>query len=325
MNGKASSNRILGYSFLASVLINMGWVAWIAHSSIFGSAVTMTTLHERPIRIFKPVPVKPRPKPKTVTPLPPPPPPKQAKAPPEIKPLRQVLHLRAISHMPPSPHKQTVRPAPMVSQAQTAPATTPVAARPVSLPRPIAVAQSPRSMSSLLRTPSPENIGPVQPTAPSPTPQTTQAPAVRQPEPTVKQPEPVAKRPEPAVKQSEPTPVVRHASEVRAQPEAEPPRRVEHPKGWVNIEAREATLEGDIEVPPLPDGVELGQLESTTVIISYEVDESGHPTNVKVRKRSGNSELDEKCIEAVRRARYLPAVQDHIPYAARTSFSFNFT
>ncbi len=77
-NEKSLANRILGYSFAASVVINLGWIFWVAHSDIFGSAANIAQLHEKPIKIFKPIPVKPKPKPPK--PIPPPPPPKQQAA-----------------------------------------------------------------------------------------------------------------------------------------------------------------------------------------------------------------------------------------------------
>ncbi len=80
---KSLSDRILGYAFLASVVVNIGWVALVSHSNLFSSGKSPLALHEKPIKVFKPIPVKPKPKPVK----PPPPPPKPPKVQPKITPI----------------------------------------------------------------------------------------------------------------------------------------------------------------------------------------------------------------------------------------------
>jgi TonB family protein len=150
MNEKSLSDRILGWSLAASVVINLAWIALVSHSDLFGSASSFTQLHEKKIKVFKPIPQKPKPKKE----LPPPPPPKQ-KPPPKIKPLKQIK---------PLPPRPTPRPTPPV------PTHT------------IKVASSNRTVSTLTTPVVPENTGPVTPVVPSYTPAVpVQAPPVQAP------------------------------------------------------------------------------------------------------------------------------------------------
>ncbi len=74
--------RILAYSFLASVVINLGWLGWVSSSNLFGGKAPLD-LHPQVIKMVK-IAQKPKPKPPKQKPPPPPPPPKQ-KPPPPLK------------------------------------------------------------------------------------------------------------------------------------------------------------------------------------------------------------------------------------------------
>lgn len=97
------SDRILRYAFVASVVVNFGWIFWVAHSDIFGSGA-VPAMRETQIKVFKKLP--PKPKEHKVKPPPPPPPPKPQ---PHIKPPPP-LH---IVHLQP-------RPQPIVKQVRVA-------------------------------------------------------------------------------------------------------------------------------------------------------------------------------------------------------------
>ncbi len=84
---RSLADRILAWSFLASVVVNIAWVALVSHSNLFGGGA-VPALKEHPIKVFHPIPVKPKPKKKE---LPPPPPPKQRKITPP-KPLKPIIH-----------------------------------------------------------------------------------------------------------------------------------------------------------------------------------------------------------------------------------------
>ena len=148
MNEKSLSDRILAWSLTASVVINLAWIALVSHSDIFGAASSFTQLHEKKIKVFKPIPQKP--KPKKV--LPPPPPPKQPKIPPKIKPIKPIKQLKPLPRPTPRP---------------TPPAPT----------RTIHVASSNHSTSTLTTPVVPENTGQVAPVVPTYTPQPTTPPA----------------------------------------------------------------------------------------------------------------------------------------------------
>ncbi len=98
---RSLADRILAWSFLASVVVNIAWVALVSHSNLFGGGVVPPT-KEHPIKVFKPIPVKPKPKKKE---LPPPPPPKQRKITPP-KPLKPIIHPPRPTPPRPQPHPQ---------------------------------------------------------------------------------------------------------------------------------------------------------------------------------------------------------------------------
>jgi len=94
---KSLANRVLAYSVIGSLFVNMGWLIWVSNSNLFGGA-SPAELTPKLLKIVKPpIPQKPKPKKKE---KPPPPPPKQKIIPPKVRPLK-----------PPPPH-QTPRPRP---------------------------------------------------------------------------------------------------------------------------------------------------------------------------------------------------------------------
>src|SRR5579883_1704558 len=60
----------------------------------------------------------------------------------------------------------------------------------------------------------------------------------------------------------------------------------------------------------LPDDVDVSSLTSSTIVISFEVDKRGRPRGARVKRSSGNSEVDNEMIEAVMKMRFKPAVQN---------------
>jgi TonB family protein len=275
MNEKSLSDRILGWSLTASVVINLAWIALVSHSDIFGAAASFTQLHEKKIKVFKPIPQKP--KPKEVKP--PPPPPRQ-KPPPKIKPLKQIK---------PLPPRPTPRPTPPV------PTHT------------IKVASSKRTTSTLTTPVVPENTGPIAPVVPTYTP-TVQAPPVQAPPvqaPPVQAP-PVQTPPV----QAPPVKVI----PVQAPPvHVDPPPPTKTKYGYdPNFNRSEAELIGDV---PAPDVSGLTTEPSNNCVISYTVDEEGHITRVRIKQTSGSPDFDDRCKAICEHLRYKPAVQDGIPHS----------
>lgn len=93
---RSLADRILLYSVAGSLLVNLGWLAWVSNSNLFGGG-GVADLTPKLVKLVKP-PIPQKPKPKKVKP--PPPPPKQKIIPPKIRPLK-----------PPPPH-QVPRPRP---------------------------------------------------------------------------------------------------------------------------------------------------------------------------------------------------------------------
>ena len=166
--------RILGYSFLASVVINIGWLGWVSSSNLFGGKAPLD-LHPEKLKMVR-IAQKPKPKPPKMKPPPPPPPPKQ-KPPPPLK-------------TPPKVQPKIIKP----RAAAPHPSPTHV----------VAVAHSPRSATPAPSMPSgpPQPAVPVNPGVESHQPPTPPAPP--QPDPVPVAPVPVAPRPTP------PPPVVHH-------------------------------------------------------------------------------------------------------------------
>lgn len=72
---------------------------------------------------------------------------------------------------------------------------------------------------------------------------------------------------------------------------------------------------GDPPQPDLPSGLDPSELKEC--VLTVDVDDNGHVSRVRVKKSSGNGEFDDACERAIRRARFKPAVQDHIPQSSR--------
>jgi len=217
-NEKSLSNRILGYSFLASVIVNIGWIAWVSNSNIFGSASHLIPQKETKIKVFHPIPQKPKPKPPK--PLPPPPPPKQH---PHVKPPPPL-------HIARPPRPQPPRPQPVRQTIQVA-RTTRSTPNQISLP---AVPDTPPPTKPFVPTYTPQPAPPKeQPPVPE-SPPTPPAP-VEQPKPVVEQPKPVVEQPKPVVEHKEP----------------------EHKAGWVPIDTQDASALGEYASPEISedDGV----------------------------------------------------------------------
>jgi len=264
---KSLSDRILGYAFLASVVVNVGWIALVSHSNLFGGGSVLPQLHERPVKIFKPIPIKPKPKP-----VKPPPPPPKPKVQPKIKPLE---HVR--------PHPTPPRPTPTrvinVAHSNNSHAQ-PTPAMPTSPPT---------------NDQSPPNPGPPSPPAPKapPTPPAPPAPPAAPP------PTPPAPKAPPPAPPPPPPPL----------PPPPPPR----PRNYSPIAFQEALfpdVSGDVSL----DGIDPNSITPGTVVISFVIDGTGRVRGAHVTKTCGNSEIDNRFLEAVKRTRGTPAIQEHIPH-----------
>ncbi len=270
--------RILGYSFLASVVINLGWLGWVSSSDLFGGKAPLD-LHPQVIKMVK-IAQKPKPKPPEKKPPPPPPPPKQ----PPPKPLKT----------PPKVQPKLIRP------KAAAPRPSPTRAVPT--------ARSNRSVSNVPAMPyaPPADTGPVNPGVESHQPPTPPAPPQPDPVPVA----PVAQAPKPEPKPTPPPP---------PPPKVDPPK----PKGWVPIESREAMNVPSVDVSA--DGIDAGSINNNEIVISYTIDETGRVKGARIKKSCGSSELDNRVLDAVRRQRCAPAIQDHIPRESREEFHFPVT
>lgn len=164
---KSLSDRILGYAFVGSVVINIIWVALVSNSNLFGKGGVVNPMHEVRARVYKPIPIKPKPKPVK----PPPPPPKQ-KVQPKITPIHP--------HTPPQPTHQHVsvrtttnKRATSTLTAQSSPPSPPgpftPTAGPASPPSP-PVPPTPPAPPSPPSPPSPPVVAPPAPPAPPPPP-----------------------------------------------------------------------------------------------------------------------------------------------------------
>ena len=122
--------RILGYSFLASVVINLGWLGWVSSSNLFGGKAPLD-LHPQVLKMVK-IPQKPKPKPPEKKPPPPPPPPKQKpppplKTPPKVQP--KIIKPHAAAPKPSPTHQvhvvrstRSTSPAPAMPTGEAQPA-----------------------------------------------------------------------------------------------------------------------------------------------------------------------------------------------------------
>ena len=216
-----------------------------------------------------------------------PPPPKPA---PKIKP-------------PPPPKQQAHVPTPPLLHAQPP--------RPVEHVQQVRVTSSVRSASNIQVPPSPPSpLAPVVPAAPG---AVTNPPAP--PPPFVEQAVPPASPPAP-----EPRPEV--VLPPPPAPPAPPPPPVQ-PGNWSPIDVRSASLPDGLGSDVTADGIDAGSITNSKVVISFTIDETGHIRKARVKESSGSSELDNRFLEAVRRGRGTPAIQDHIPRDQPYSLTFN--
>ena len=114
-------------------------------------------------------------------------------------------------------------------------------------------------------------------------------------------------------------------------PPAEPPPPLPKEEPKPEPEPRHENKIADRQEPKLIGGVprlrisgsvDTGSLRSTTIVIAFVVDERGHPTRIRVKQSSGNSDYDQAAVSAVSRARFLPAVQNGEPRDAPWEMRF---
>ena len=319
----SSSDKILAYSFVASLLLNFGWMFWVGQSKIFGSTRTLTDLHPAPIKIFQPIIVKPVVKPSVALP-PPPPPPVRPRIRETFKPLAPMV--RPPQAAPSLPRMARTQPPPLrpvhtqATQIQAAQTQLPQTAPAQSLPLQALPAHPHNETRIAMREPltkltGPNDFSPTNLTAPSnpgssltlPKANQVKASEVQQPEirqPETKQPEtkqPEARQPE--VQQPE----VKHAEFKRP--------------GWVAVDVQGATNLSDYVSPEVSDD---DGVAGKSVMISWTVNEKGRAENVHVTQSSGSSEVDRKCEESIRSMRFQPAIQDHYFQEAHMHHEFGF-
>ncbi len=130
-----------------------------------------------------------------------------------------------------------------------------------------------------------------------------------------------------------PTPAPKYEPPVQAPPapKYEPPKPVyhpppppRHPPNYIgDVDIRNASIiESSIQSPDT-NGMDQSSFTGPCVI-SYEVDADGHTSKARIKKPSGNNDFDNQCLDAIKRARALPAVQDHIPYGGSV-LTYTFT
>lgn len=324
MNGKSLSNRILGGSFAASVVVNLAWVAAVSHSGLFGAASGITQLHEREFKVFKPIPQKPQVKQKELTPLPPPKP----KPPIKIKPLKEIkvkeikvpqIKAASVKIARPLPEPRQMRASHPSSAAPQIAAESKLVPVPASAP----VITHPVRIATIRSAPGPMALpndsiatAPTRPFVPSSvssaeTPRALLSAPVQAPQIAPKAPT-----------QSEAATPKKEASE-QAKPAVHKSAPVEevHPDKWVPIERQEASVPENIEVKT--DDISRDTLNNDKVVVSFTIDENGDVRSVRVTTPCGNSEMDNRCLEAIQRLHCQPAIQDHIPRRTQKKYTFD--
>ena len=329
MNGNSFSNRILGGAFAASVVINLGWVTLVSHSGLFGAASSITQLHEKQFRVFKPIPQKPRPRHKDLPPLPPP----KQKPPPKIQPLKpiQVVKRMVKRMVEPKPHLTTTKPLrsssplhpnPPVRSAPSAPSMaaaiapaihvqTPPVTHPVQMARTMGSQPSDIPLPSSLSVSPPTRPFVSRPSAASILTKSLPSEPVQAPSPPAK----AAAVPQKVVEQP------KLAAQKSPQMEVHHPAEVHHPDHWVDVDVQEASVPDNIEINM--DDISRDSVDNDKVVVSYILDETGHVRHARVTTQSGNSELDNRVLEAVKRLHGIPAVQDHIPRETSRTYTYN--
>ena len=220
-------------------------------------------------------------KPKPKKKEPPPPPPKQKPPPPRQRPLK-----------PPPPH-QTPRPRPQRVQ-------------PVHRMR-VAATTNTHAVSNIVAPPSDPNPTVGTPTASGEAKEVT-PPAPTPPPPTPPTPEPPAPKPEPPAPKPEPP-----------APKPPPPPPPPPPKPKI-ADRDEPEIRGSFSDISLPE-FDPSTLNTTSVTVTWEVDERGHPSSIKFRP-TGNSDVDSAIRSAVQGFRFKPAVHNGVAETAQMSHTF---
>jgi len=211
-----------------------------------------------------------------------PPPPPKQKPPPKLKPLKQIK--------PPPPHPrprtQPPRPAPLVKTVAVA-HTNNVNAKPTfEAPPPAANTEIGKPVES----------------GPAPV-----APPISRPEP----PAPPPPKPEPPA----PPPVAEKPVERPKPPPPPPPPKPKIP------DRDEPQIMGSFSDISLPE-FDPSTLNTTSVTVTWEVDERGHPSSIKFRP-TGNSDVDSAIRSAVQGFRFKPAVHNGVAETMRMEHTFN--
>ena len=143
---------------------------------------------------------------------------------------------------------------------------------------------------------------------PAPTVKTEPAPVVKAPEPVKvdKKPDPAPAPPPVVAKAPDPPPVV-------TQPD--PPPVIK--KG----PTREATPTDQVK-PEIPDNLKHGSFKSF-VRVKVEIDEDGGATTI-LRTSSGNDEIDRRVLDALKKWKWKPALQNGTPVSSVALFKFEF-
>ena len=281
---KSLSDRILAWAFAGSVVVNLVWIALVSHSHLFGGGSAIPPMKEMAIKVFKVHP----PRPKATKPKPPPPPPKRKPPPPHQKPLPRVVH-----HLPPPRPVTHPKPRP-VTHPTLHPVAHPTPPHPATHPVQVHNTTNPHTTSKLAdkspTEPNPADKGPTNPgpanSGPASTGSADKGPVDKGP---LEQDKPKEDKP----KEDKP--------------------KVVHPSNWVPIDTQEASFPENIGSDVSTDGIDGGSITNNKVVITFTIDETGHARNVHVKVSCGNTELDNRFADAVRRAHGTPAIQDHIP------------
>ncbi|HEX5324430.1 MAG TPA: hypothetical protein VFW40_11630 [Capsulimonadaceae bacterium] len=289
-------DKLLAYSFAASIALNAFFLILVGNSGIFQHADAIQDLRAQQIEVYKPpIPEKPRPLPKVV--------PQKSKTEPKIHPRRPEVKPVPSSHPKPAPTPQPApvqnhtaqptRPAPAVfvrtSQQSTRPNPRPDPFVPLSphpgvahprvsqpVPRPAANIGSTSAQGAVVAQPSPAPVfhaAPPQPVAPQP---------AAQPAP----------RPDPTPPAPADTPKPR-------------PRSTEHDRGTPEIV-------GDWGALTLPSDYDPNTLTTTRIEARWVVDKTGHARHISVPS-CGNSEIDDQIRRFIEDHHYEPAVQNGEP------------
>ncbi len=304
---KRRSNRLLAWSVLASLSVNALVVVLLGHADLFGQARTVEAVRRIRVQVYKPSVRKP---PKTEMKI------KAAVTPPARTPrIRRIAARPApLLRLRPTLQTQTLEPPYRIQPMKPTPqAAAPRPAMPtaphVSPPVPhMARASGPRPFSAPPPRLLPGKTTP--PTIPA-APFASATPPISLPRHEDPLPAPVrhaAPPPLPLPRHEDPPPApVRHAE----------PKR---PANWVDVEVQAAAVSS---VPdPDTSGVDPADVKGPCVV-AFEIGENGRVSSVRIRKSSGSADFDRACQDAIRRARCVPAVQDHIPQVQKMTYSFS--